>query len=259
MARYGFAFYNSGVRYGAPANLKGTMRDLHRFLENPFDDPGISIAELLAFSTDHSQRMIANNATGDFTARITATTSALDLCGTQFGDDETKLGLRKARKQAKDTYRKTLPATMAKLCAAVVAQYGDKSPEMTECCPQGRAIFSSCTDDAVSGHLQTFITGVTAHQADLGAPLVTQAQGVLTAWNAIYTASESATGAKTGTQDSKNAAHENLQLMLFLNLLKIAEVFARQPEKLDLYMQQSLLADRPQHPATPPPPTPPSP
>lgn len=40
--------------------------------------------------------------------------------------------------------------------------------------------------------------------------------------------------------------------MLFLNLLKIAEVFARQPEKLGVYMQQSLL----QLPAPPqPPPT----
>jgi hypothetical protein len=42
--------------------------------------------------------------------------------------------------------------------------------------------------------------------------------------------------------------------MLFLNLLKLAEMFARQPDKLDLYMQQSLLEDPP---AAPEPPTPP--
>jgi hypothetical protein len=29
--------------------------------------------------------------------------------------------------------------------------------------------------------------------------------------------------------------------MLFLNLLKLADMFARQPEKLSLYMQQHLL------------------
>ncbi len=29
--------------------------------------------------------------------------------------------------------------------------------------------------------------------------------------------------------------------MLFLNLLKLSEMFARQPEKLSLYMQQHLL------------------
>lgn len=50
--------------------------------------------------------------------------------------------------------------------------------------------------------------------------------------------------------------------MLFLNLLKLAEMFARQPEKLGLYMQQSLLEDpvveeEEEEPPTPPvPPTP---
>ncbi len=34
--------------------------------------------------------------------------------------------------------------------------------------------------------------------------------------------------------------------MLFLNLLKLAEMFARQPEKLALYMKQSLL-EAPSH------------
>jgi hypothetical protein len=53
--------------------------------------------------------------------------------------------------------------------------------------------------------------------------------------------------------------------MLFLNLLKLAELFARQPEKLDLYMQQSLLEDtaapdeEEEPPVTPTPPTPPTP
>ncbi|MBI5684171.1 MAG: hypothetical protein HZC54_03735 [Verrucomicrobia bacterium] len=48
--------------------------------------------------------------------------------------------------------------------------------------------------------------------------------------------------------------------MLFLNLLKIAEVFPRQPEKLDLYMQQSLLQQRrPSQQAPPSAPQPPAP
>src|SRR5436309_1280434 len=108
MARYGFCFYDSGVRYDEPAIVEPThMRDLHRFLENPFDDPGISIAELFAFSTDHLQRMVANNPTGDFTARITATTSSLGLCEACFSDDLTSGGLRKASKMVKDTFRKS--------------------------------------------------------------------------------------------------------------------------------------------------------
>jgi hypothetical protein len=40
---------------------------------------------------------------------------------------------------------------------------------------------------------------------------------------------------------------------LFLNLLEIAKNFPRQTEKLDLYMQQSLLEDHPAAPPEPPP------
>ena len=47
------------------------------------------------------------------------------------------------------------------------------------------------------------------------------------------------------------SARENLQPMLFLNLLKLAEKWARQPEALALYMQQSLLEDHPAAPPTP--------
>ena len=40
-------------------------------------------------------------------------------------------------------------------------------------------------------HLQILINRVTAHQAQLGAPLVTDATALLTGWNAVYTVSES--------------------------------------------------------------------
>lgn len=47
--------------------------------------------------------------------------------------------------------------------------------------------------------------------------------------------------------------------MLFLNLLKLAEMFPRQPEKLTLYMMQHLL-ENPSSPEEPePPPAPPPP
>ena len=79
--------------------------------------------------------------------------------------------------------------------------------------------------------------------------------GLLTAWQGIFAQSESSGGAATTSQEAKKLARENRQLMLFLNLLKLAEMWARQPEKLALYMQQSLLEDPapPGEPAPPPP------
>jgi hypothetical protein len=197
MARFDFSFFDSGVRFDTPdAQPSSTMRDLSRFLDNPFDDDGISVAELVAFTTDHLERMTANNSGGELSTRITATSQSLDVVADCVTDDQGRLGIRKARKMAKDNFRQTLPAAVTKIVAAVIAQYGDDSPEVTECVPNGRSIFSTCRDDQVEVHLQTLVNALTAHQADLGAPLVTTATNLKTAWVTIYTASEASTGAQ---------------------------------------------------------------
>jgi hypothetical protein len=74
------------------------MRDLHIYLTNPFDDPHISMDELVAFGTDHLARLIANNPGAVFAARITATTAALTGVGSAFTDDKTKLAMRESKK-----------------------------------------------------------------------------------------------------------------------------------------------------------------
>lgn len=261
MARYDSGVtWDSGARYDEPDNVvplrSSYMIDLHRFLENPFDDSGISIDELLAFTTDQQQRFIANNPGAVFTARIAATATALTGVSNAFTDDQTKLGLRKARKQAKDAFRETLPENVAKIYGVITSKFGTKGPEVAECFPQGRKVFSDATDDLITNHLQTLINGVAAHTAQLGAPVVTDATALLTAWTAVYTTSESSGGAKATTQAAKNAARAALQLELFKNLLTLALTFPRQPAQLDVYMQQALLED---HPIAPTPPTPPAP
>lgn len=232
------------------------MRDLSRFLDNPFDDPGVSLDELVAFTTDHVGRMTANNPGGIFTARLAATATALAGVEDSTTDDQVKAGLRKARKLAKDAFRKSLPASVAMIHAVVVAKYGPTAPEVAECFPQGRKVFSDCTDDHVDNHLETMIAGVTAHVADLGAQVVTDAEALLTGWNAVYGTSESSSGDKSMSEAERRAARAALQLVLFQNLLTIAMNYPRQPEMLPQFMQQSLLED---HPISAPPPTPPPP
>jgi len=237
---------------------KTHMRDLHIWLINPFDDPNISMAELLAFTSDHLQRMTANPLPV-LTARIAATNTALGNVSGAFTDDDTTLGLRKARKLAKNDYRDALPAKVGKLAVAVENQFGEKSAQFVQCFPHGRSIFSSTTDEALENNLQTLINGVTALTPPLAAQVGTDATALLAGWTAVFTPSESASGAKTNTIAAKNTTRGALQLELFKNLLTLALNFPRQPEQLDLYMQQSLLQPHTQSPATPTPtPTPPA-
>ena len=189
--------------------------------------------------------MIANNPGALFNGRINATSVALTAVENCTTDDLTKLGLRKARVQAKDTFRTALPEQIAKIHAAVVAKYGVNAPQVTECFPQGRVVFGDCRDDKVENHLRALVNGLTPHTADLGPQPLADAGGLLSTWLAVYAASESSTGAKTSTQEGKRNARLNLQLELFKNVLTLGLNFARQPEKLSLYMRQDLLETHP--------------
>ena len=261
MARFGFSQFGSGARFGTvDAQPHSSMRDLASFLRNPFDDPRISTIRLITFTTDHIQRMIANNASGELSGRITATSDALDQVADCFTDDQTRLGLRKARKQAKDNFREqTLPPGIERIEAGLIAAFSSSSPVLLEALPKGRSIFTSCRDDELDIHLQTLINAVTAHAASLAPALVTLATTLKTDWTTLHAASESSTGAKTTTEQGKRLARENLQLMLFLNLLKLAEMFPREPDRLSLYMQQHLLEVPTSSDSEDPPPTPPNP
>jgi hypothetical protein len=228
------------------------MIDLHRFLEVPFDDRGVSFDELLAFTTDNLQRMVANSPGSLFHERINATTMRLAVVESCLTDDQSKLGLRRGKKAVKETFRRNLPKNVEKIWAVLVAEYGSEGAEVLECFPQGRKVFSSCPDDQVKTHLQTLVTGVTAQQAALGDEVVDNTNGLLSSWITVFTASETSTGAKMTTEAGKRSARENLQLELFYNLLEIAKAFPRQPEKLDLFMRQSLLEDQPVEEPAPP-------
>lgn len=221
------------------------MKRLTYYLENPFDDAAISVAELLAFTTDHLQRMIANNDSGQLTARITATTSAYQEVSDCVSDDWTKLGLRMARNQAKTDFRKdTLRAGVERIEGALKSAYADSTPVLLEALPKGRTIFTACRDDQVATYIAILHSTVTAHAVDLAPAIITLSGTLKAQWAAILAASEESTGQKISTENDKRLARQNLQLMLFLNLHKLAEMFPRQPEKLVLYMQQHLLKNR---------------
>lgn len=254
------ANYDSGVRWDSgwrydepgPTRIRPThMIDLHKFLMNPFDDAGISLAELLAFTTDHLQRLTANDLGHTYVPRIAATTAALNAVDSAFADDESKLALRKARKLVKNDYRDALPKRIGRIAVAVEAAFGEQSAEFVECFPRGRKIFTDCPDDQLSGYLQTLIAGATGHAAQLGAPLVADATALLSGWNAVYAPSETATGNKTSTQEARTAARAALQLELFKNLLTLALDFPRQPAQLDVFMRQDLLQDHPRQKTAP--------
>jgi len=250
------------------------MMRLFRIFQNPFILESVSFDELVAGTTDTLQRLIANNPGAVFNSLITSLTTALSqvaLCAT---DDIVKLGLRKAAKQAKDTFRTVLPEQLGKIYSKVAGFYGIKAPQLNMVFPSGREIFHDCTDDALDEHLQAVINGLTPLAAEMGAvgaAALGDAGGLYSTWIGLYSASELSTGSKTATESEKRAARENLAAKLHVALLTLALHRATESstankavtdaEAVDmaaLYFRQDLFEDpdSPEEPEEPPPPSP---
>lgn len=249
--------YDSGIRYDAPDGeplVYGYMKDLSKLFEVPFDDPGISFNELTAFGTDNVQRMNTNDPVG-LATRIAATTAALNVVLNCATDDTVKLGARKAAKEVKKTFRANLPEAISAIWLIVAGHYGMNAPQLLEVFPRGRSVFNAggATDDGLQVELDALVVALTAKQAALGAAVVATATTLKTNWMAIHETSEEASSAKSNTEEGKREARRNLQLELYFNLIELMKMFPRQPDKLALYMTQSLLEDHPPTPPTPPP------
>ncbi|MCB1093529.1 MAG: hypothetical protein KDL87_18470, partial [Verrucomicrobiae bacterium] len=216
------------------------MRNPQYYFINCFDSKEISVDKLAAFATDHIGRLTAQNGSGEWTARIAATTAAMTAFDDAISDDLIKGAFRASRKDAKDGFRETLPAEVGKILNFVRAHFGEGSPEVIACAPDGLKGFRDAPDDKVENHLTKLIAGVTDVQATVGAAVVTQATDLKAAWMTIYLASEDSTSDKAMTEAEQRTAKLALQDELFTTLLALASKHRNQPEMLGLYMQPHL-------------------
>lgn len=234
------------------------MIDLRKIFKNWFKDPIISFSELLKYASRHLQRMVANNPGALLNARITATQTALASVESGVTDVGTKLAIQEGKTATKKAFRDALPENIRRIHAAVVVAYGDPSPALTECFPEGRSVFKTCRDEEVDNKLGQLLACLTPRQAEIGATAVNNAGGLHSTWTAIYAAQGVAMAQREGTADSRDAAKASLQLQLYLNVLFLAQSFPDQPDKCDLYCPQQYLhnAQAAEDEPTPPPPAP---
>lgn len=224
------------------------MRQLTSFFKNPFDNKGISLAELCAFTTDTIGNLQTDNPAGVHDTCIAGITAAYSVVETCFNEDLAQLGTRKARKTAKNLYRENLREGTERIEIALKAAFGPKSAEVQQAFPSGRGIIGECIDDHVNNHLSVMNSVVAANAASLLPATVTFSASLLSGWTGVYSHSEAATSAKNHTEVEKRAARQALQLQLYLTLAHLMLTYPAQPAKLEQYMKQHLLED---HPATP--------
>ena len=235
------------------------MIQLNRFSKNPFNDAEISLNELCAGATETLQRMVTHNPGGFLTSSITGLTAAMANCDLAINDDGIKLGLRKGRKQAKDTFRENLPAAMTKVHAGVVAKYGPDAPEVAECFPHGRSVFKDCRDDRLENEIGIVWEAISGKVAALGATLVGEAAGLLLTWPALFGAREVSGGGEEATPMNPKGARGALANGVVQMPLTVARQTlepGEQPQIDDYFVQSLFSAPTPEEEEEGPPPAP---
>ena len=142
------------------------MIDLHRYFQNPFDDPEISLNGLLAFSTDHLQRMIANNSGGSYSSADRRHYGGVAGGQSSTTDDLTKLGVRKARASWQTDVPQSVAGKDRKVSGRGHRGSARRGGGGGAFSGRRKFIFTKKSDDKLV-RSQTPIAGVTAHQAQL--------------------------------------------------------------------------------------------
>lgn len=219
------------------------MIRISRFFENLFDDEKISVPELLNFSSDHIERIRANDPTGVFgeilaqtEARHNALESAVNALGTDTAQRE---GRTKDMNEVVADFKKKV----SRVEGLIKFTYGLQSGTYQEFYPRGITEYTNMTIEDAEILIKRFSTAVDNHVAELPAAVVTEFQQLLLDYQAARQVQQKEKGEVGGSRDEVHTAQTALQLQLSVNVLTIALKFSNQPEKAAVYFDQSLLND----------------
>ncbi|MCB1089650.1 MAG: hypothetical protein KDM63_21600 [Verrucomicrobiae bacterium] len=225
------------------------MRDPRNTFVNPFDTESISFNQMAALTTDHIGKLGNQNTLsgGQWNAQLTATLTAMADFDDTITDERVQGNFRKARKQAKNALRETLPETLRiQVANWVQAAFGAGSPELTSVVGSGVNELRKLPDDEVENYLQGVITGLTPLIGNgVDAQRLTDATALKAQWDAVYAASEGASASKRLSEEERRAAKTALADVLFSTLLDIAQANRGNPDVLANFFTPSLAGGPP--------------
>ena len=145
---------------------------VEKALDNRFDKPGISRADLLIFAKDEVRRLKANNGTGLYTSQITFVTALIDLLDTELKVGDSSKNLRKGKTKSVDEMTVVFGNTMKDYENEIVRKIGGKtSPSVSEFYPNGHAEYISATRKEMDIFVPRIKTATMNHASQLGVEL----------------------------------------------------------------------------------------
>lgn len=237
----------------------GTMIDLIKYFQIPFQDPEISFDEILLFTEDHLARLKQQDSdgpdAGDFTSLIEATQPLYDAFNNAMSQRDEVTASREGGTMTKDQALEAFQLHVRRREGTIKGEFGKPSPQYEEFFPRGLSEYSRATMATAEVLMDRMVTKTTKYQAQLGATLVTEFTTLRTAYTTARAAQLNQKGDVSGAADLRWNTRTALEKQTTTNLMTIAIKYLGQPEKLPLFFNQTLL----QEPATPPAPPAPTP
>ena len=214
---------------------------LFRFWRNPFRNNTYSLNELANFGAAMLTVLINNNPGNIWDDLIAALTSALGGLDSQQTNNITKAAIQKAQVLAKDNARAEVTVKVKKIYYAVAGEFGDNSPQLTTCFPNGLSRFHDCEDGELNNELSALHTALGPLTPPLAAAHATSAQAMVTSWAAVFGALDTAKGIKKGAIQARKDARKVLEDALFEALLHLGAEYQDDEAKFSLYVPEHLL------------------
>jgi hypothetical protein len=155
------------------------MMDLRKLFKNHFDTKEISDDTLRKFAEIHLERLSANNGTAQFTAMITATTTAYTAYFGAMTNEDTKFaiqqGLTITMKNIVDKFKKYVSQKEG----IIRGNFGKESAAYQEFFPLGVTEYSNANLANIEVLMKRIAAAAERYQADLGANLLTDFEAML--------------------------------------------------------------------------------
>ncbi len=239
------------------------MIDLKKYFEIPFEDPAISFDECLLFSEDHLAKLKGQNDAGPYAgqllALVTPTQTAFDAFNNAMSERDSQTASREGGTMTKDQALEAFQMHVRRREGTIKGAFGKPSPQYEQFFPRGLSEYNRATMANAEVLMDRMVTKTTAFQTDLGVPMVTEFTSLRAAFVTARAAQLDQKSDVTGARDALYAARGVLEAQMTVNLLTLAIKFMKQPEKVALFFNQSLLEDavRSQEEEPPAPPAPP--
>lgn len=222
-------------------NLLETMQNLQNFFKNPFNTGEISDDNMRKFAEDHQQRLTVKNSGGVYTSILTPTVPLVLAFGTAIDAEDSQTSTQQGKTILVDKHIDNFKKAVSRREGAVRSAFGTDSSQYQEFFPHGLTEYS----DANKGNVFTLMTRMmnksVDYAADLGTAIGTEFTDIRTAYEAARIAQQTAFGSVEDLRTATATARAALVEQLGLNLLFIAGKNLGHPDRLDDFMDQSII------------------